>query len=140
MGEYAVWRRSLHGQTSLSSLVVVLFIHKGQRFIGSIRAFGEEVANDIRNVFEKGEVSQLLNGERVQAFDQSAQNIASSLTDGKITLNTLVETGKAIGNGIILAGEFIVAGVRDFVRALGVFFQNVFRALGDFFNVGSSTW
>lgn len=117
-----------------------MFIHKGQRFIGSIRAFGEEVANDIRNVFEKGEVSQLLNGERVQAFDQSAQNIASSLTDGKITLNTLVETGKAIGNGIVLAGEFIVAGVRDFVRALGVFFQNVFRALGDFFNVGSSTW
>jgi hypothetical protein len=105
--------------------------------------FGEGMISDLENVFANGEVAELLNSERLQAFDDNAKKTVALLTDGRVTLNDVLAAGELVLDGIAIAADFIVAGVTDLVDAVASFFSDigdVFAAVGDVFNIGSSKW
>ncbi|CAB9504369.1 Inherit from bactNOG: repeat protein [Seminavis robusta] len=104
----------------------------GKQLMGSIVEFGTNVVNNIRDVFENGEVAQLLSSERLDAFGADAHKAIAGLTDGKITLDDLKNVGKAVLEGAKIVIDFIVAGITDIINAIGSFFKD----LGDFFRKG----
>lgn len=115
----------------------------GRKFIGNVIEFGEAMVNNLANVFADGEVAQLLNGERLVAFGEKAENVISLFSDGNISINDIVVVGELAIQGLVIAADFVVAGVTDLVNAIGSFFSDigaVFEAVGDVFNIGSSTW
>lgn len=119
------------GQTlTLASSLLIAF--QGKELLGAIVDFGTSVVNSIKDVFENGEVAELLNSDRLDAFGDDARNAITSLTDGKITLDDLKAVGKAFLDGVAIAVDFIRAGITDIINAVGAFF----RDLGDFFASG----
>ena len=85
-------------------------------------------------------MSQLLNSERVKAFGGDAKAVYSDLTDGQISFDDALAVGQLLIDGVLVAVDFIVAGITDVANALSAFFDNVTGFLGDIFNIGSSSW
>jgi hypothetical protein len=116
---------------------LILFFFQGRKFVGAIVDFANDVANDIRDIFENGEVADLLNSERVVAFRDDAKQIVSNLSDGQVTFGDVLAVGKLILDGIAVAVDFVIAGITDIVNAIGSFFNNVGTAILDWLGLGS---
>lgn len=105
--------------------------------IGPIIDFANELASDLKDVFANGQVAQLINSERLEAFGDEARDVVRALTDGQITFDDILGAGQLILDGIGLAADFIIAGVVDIANAIGAFFQNVGEAILDWLGLGS---
>jgi len=99
-------------------------------FIGSIVDF----ANGVKDLFLNGAVGDVLNSERVKAFNEGAKKAVETWSDGKFTLDDITAAGKLILDGLQIAADFIVAGVKDIINAVGDFFKNVGKAISDCFS------
>lgn len=106
----------------------------------TIKDLGENIANDIQDIFEDGNTVNLLRGERVQAFGSDAVATYDRLTDGQITLDDALAVGELLVEGLAVGVSIVLAGIADVADALESFFSNVISAVGDVLNIGSSDW
>jgi len=101
----------------------------GKAFIGAIKDF----ANGVRDLFLNGAVGDVLNSERVKAFNEDAKKAVQTWSDGRFTLDDITAAGKLILQGVQIAIDFLVAGIKDIVNAIGDFFKNAGKAIRDCF-------
>jgi hypothetical protein len=114
----------------------------GRNLIGGITDFADEAANFIADQFKNGEVAQIVNGPRLEAFGDDADKIYTTFTDGKFTINDIVAIGDVLllaVDAIGIAFDLLVAGITDVVNAIGAVFLNVAAAVGDFL-FGGEPW
>jgi len=107
----------------------------GEKFVGALTDFANDVAKDIQNVFLNGEVSQLLDSG-VEAFNQNAKKAVATLTDGKVSLEDIVAVGQLVLQSVSLVVDFIIAGVTDVINAIGSFFENVGEGIANWLGLG----
>jgi len=104
-------------------------IPAGKNFIGSIVRYVQGVAQDIENCFANGEVSKLLTLDHIKAFDNTAVSIVQRFSSGKYDLDTVIQLGNLIIQGVQIAVDFIVAGITDLANAIGDFFKSFINFL-----------
>ena len=81
----------------------------GKAFVGAI----EDFAIGVRDLFLNGAVGEVLNSERVKAFNEDTKKAVETWSDGKFTLDDITAVGELILGGVQIAVDFIVAGVTD---------------------------
>ena len=96
------------------------------------------------DIFENGATADLING-RATAYSNQAKDTfnkiaACSPNPQPNCLDLVLQAGSLLLDGLSLVGEFILAGVRDLLAAIGSFFDNFVSLLGDVFNVGTTRW
>ena len=81
----------------------------GKAFIGAI----EDFASEVKDLFLNGAVGDILNSERLKAFNEDTKKSVQTWSDGKFTLDDVRAAGKFILQGAEIAIDFLVAGVTD---------------------------
>ena len=81
----------------------------GRKFMGAIEDFG----NGVKDLFLNGAVGDVLDSERVKAFNKDEERAVKIWSDGKFNLTDITAAGKLILQGAQIAIDFIVAGITD---------------------------